>query len=143
MEILSYIFGGGKGRSQNSWPGVGRGLKLVCFGFKILYIAPWICFRTLYVYRILYVFAQKNKQWLKRKREENRYFCFHRIWTAKHLLIFFCKEKLMFCGQHMAMVIQNNWFLHMALPQFLLRDLGQSLYWSSVQESDRFVFVSH
>lgn len=26
LEILSYIFGGGKGKSQNSWPGVGRGL---------------------------------------------------------------------------------------------------------------------
>lgn len=37
-------------------------------------------------------------------------------WTEKHLLIFFCKEKLMFCGQHTARVIQKNWFLHMALP---------------------------
>lgn len=64
-------------------------------------------------------------------------------WTEKHLLIFFCKEKLMFCGQHMAMVIQKNWFLHMALPQFLLRDLGQSLHWSSVQESSKFMFASH
>lgn len=65
------------------------------------------------------------------------------MWTAKHLLIFFCKEKLMFCGQHMAAVIQKNWFLHMALPQLLLRVLGLSLYWSSVQEPDKFVFVSH
>lgn len=50
LEILSYVLGGEKGKSQNSWPGVGRGLKLACFGFKILYIAPWICFRTLCVY---------------------------------------------------------------------------------------------
>lgn len=49
----------------------------------------------------------------------------------------------MFCGQHTATVIQKNWFLHMALPQFLLRDLGQSLCWSSVQGSGKFMFVCH
>lgn len=100
LEILSCIFGGGKGKSkQLAWGWKGTKAGMFCPQNTIQNTVH--CSLDLYVYRVLYVLLKKLAM-MKKKREVNRYFCFHRIWTAEHLLIFFFKEKLMFCGLHIA-----------------------------------------
>lgn len=61
LELHFYIFGGGKGKSQNSWPGVGSsvGLKFWCVlasKYCTLLLGSVL---ELCVYRVLYVFLKK------------------------------------------------------------------------------------